>query len=85
MILRQNTTMYIRYIEIYHLEQYEEILLAFLSCLNSCLRSIKFIFNHSTNTIIFQDVNVKKQGNRIITKLYRKPTKKDQGTPKHFL
>ena len=52
----------------------EEKLLEFVNFLNSAHHSIKFTVEYSKETVSFLDVQVIRQGNKIVTDLYTKPT-----------
>ena len=52
----------------------EEKLLEFVDFLNSAHHSIKFTVEYSKETVNFLDVQVIKQGNKVVTDLYTKPT-----------
>lgn len=56
----------------------ESNLLTFIDAFNSAHPSISFSSDHSPSTINFLDVNVTVSEGKLITKLYRKPTDKQQ-------
>ncbi|CAN7943058.1 unnamed protein product, partial [Ixodes hexagonus] len=71
---------YLRYIDDIFIiwNDTEDTLNSFLGYLNGCHRTIKFTCNYSSNVMNFLDVNVKKQGRKLVTELYRKPTDRRQ-------